>query len=189
MTDKNEQISALMDNETSEPNTLDRLVDDNQAQTKWRRYHLISDTLKDDSDSALPQDFSLRVMAALEQEPTLLSPLPQDTNKLQKAPGKVISMVRNVVQYGIAATVAAAMVLGVQHFNQPQIEQPFSAARVPQIPGVSGGMAPVSLDTRTLTNDDTRVIEQKRRLNSYLNDHREALKQRPSPLQYSKDND
>ena len=73
----------------------------------------------------------------------------------------------------IAASVAVAMIIGVQQFNHSDSEQPFSAA--PPILGVQGGLSPVSLDqTRAVPNVD--ALEQRRRINAFMTDHKQQLR-------------
>lgn len=179
MKDNKELVSALVDGEETHPDAINKLLKEQSLQDAWQRYHLIKDTLQKDDTAPLPLNFSQQVMQAIESEPTVASPA-SVPNNLRKTGAKLIGSMKNVVQYGIAATVAAAMVLGVQHFNQPQIDQTFSAAKVPMIPGVGGGMSPVSLDSSVqLAKPENDEMRQKRRLNHYLQDHRDTLKQRP----------
>ena len=179
MKDNKELVSALVDGEETHPDTLKKLLNEQSLQDAWQRYHLIKDTMQADDTAPLPLDFSQQVMQAIESEPTVASPSSVPSN-LRKTGAKLVGTMRNLAQYGIAATVAAAMVLGVQHFNQPQIDQTFSAAKVPIIPGVGGGMSPVSLDSSVqLAKPENDEMKQKRRLNHYLQDHRDTLKQRP----------
>lgn len=183
MTDKNEQMSAYLDGETASSETLDSLLQDADVKQKWARYHLIKDMLQDERTPSVPFNFSDSVMAKLASEPTILSPSTPDVSPKtlpDTTKAKVVNLFKNVAQYGIAATVAAAMVLGVQHMNEPQQVETFSAARVPVIPGVGGGMAPVSLDsTREVAKGESEEMKQKRRLNLYLQDHKNTLKHRP----------
>jgi sigma-E factor negative regulatory protein RseA len=73
----------------------------------------------------------------------------------------------------IAASVAVAMIIGVQQVNQSEVNQPFNAA--PPIPGIQGGLSPVSFDqTRSIPNSD--AVQQKRRINAYLTDHNQQLR-------------
>jgi sigma-E factor negative regulatory protein RseA len=73
----------------------------------------------------------------------------------------------------IAASVAVAMIIGVQQFNQADVNQPFNAA--PPIPGIQGGLSPVSFDqTRAVSNTD--AIQQKRRINAFMTDHNQQLR-------------
>jgi sigma-E factor negative regulatory protein RseA len=73
----------------------------------------------------------------------------------------------------IAASVAVAMIIGVQQVNQADVNQPFNAA--PPIPGIQGGLSPVSFEqTRSIPNSD--AVEQKRRINAYLTDHKQQLR-------------
>jgi sigma-E factor negative regulatory protein RseA len=73
----------------------------------------------------------------------------------------------------IAASVAVAMIIGVQQVNQPDVNQPFNAA--PPIPGIQGGLSPVSFDqTPAIPNSDW--LEQRRRINAYMTDHNQQLR-------------
>jgi sigma-E factor negative regulatory protein RseA len=72
----------------------------------------------------------------------------------------------------IAASVAVAMIIGVQQFNQTDVEQPFSSAA--PILGIPGGLSPVSFEqTRTVPQND--MVEQKRRINAYIADHQQQM--------------
>jgi sigma-E factor negative regulatory protein RseA len=65
------------------------------------------------------------------------------------------------------------MIIGVQQVNQADVNQPFNAA--PPIPGIQGGLSPVSFDqTRTITNSNE--VEQRRRINSFMTDHKQQLR-------------
>jgi sigma-E factor negative regulatory protein RseA len=65
------------------------------------------------------------------------------------------------------------MIIGVQQVNQADVDQPFNAAA--PIPGIQGGLSPVSFDqTRTVPNFDG--VEQRRRINAYLTDHKQQLR-------------
>ena len=171
---KLENLSAMVDGEQS----LEELQLDAHAEgelvEKWRSYHLIRDGLRKELPPELNFDISSKVSAALENEPTILAP----RKRLHDLPviGHVTPLVRQGGQFALAASVAVAMILGVQQFNQPKPEQPFSSAPALAIPGMQqGGLSPVSLEqTRPLPQTD--ALEQKRRINAYLTDHERQMR-------------
>ena len=78
-------------------------------------------------------------------------------------------------QFAVAASVALAVILGVQHLNQPAPSEPFTTAPTA---GPQGGLAPVSLEqTRTLPrNDMNEVLAKKRKINALIADHEQQVK-------------
>lgn len=72
-----DQISALMDGELEDGEArvlLARLREQRELGHDWHTYHLIGDTLR--QTASLKEDFTIRFSARLEQEPTILSPVP-----------------------------------------------------------------------------------------------------------------
>lgn len=171
MSQKYENLSALMDGEHQHEDGLDAVINDADAMEAWQRYHLIRDGLRKELPEQLNFDISASVAKALEDEPAILAPKPR---KLQDLPviGNVIPLARQAGQFAIAASVAAVMIFGVQQMNQPDPEQPFSVAPTGVI---QGGLAPVSLEqTRALPRND--MAEQRRRINAYLTDHQQQMR-------------
>jgi sigma-E factor negative regulatory protein RseA len=71
----NEQLSALMDSELTEAETLrllGMLKNDVQLKQSWDRYHLLGDALR--KTPQISSDFSAKVMRRLASEPTVLAP-------------------------------------------------------------------------------------------------------------------
>ncbi|GAB3037824.1 sigma-E factor negative regulatory protein [Bowmanella dokdonensis] len=172
---KKESLSALMDGEESANGLFSDIGQDQGLQQTWRNYHLIRDGLRKELPSSLNFDISARVAAAIEQEPAILAP----KKRLRDIPvvGQVIPLVRQGGQFAIAASVAAAMIIGVQQLNQPTPEQPFSSAPALQIPGMqAGGLSPVSLEQTRSLPPAADALEQKRRINAYLTDHQRQMR-------------
>jgi sigma-E factor negative regulatory protein RseA len=70
------KISAMMDGELPDADlgeSLQALRNETEALETWRRYHLISDAMRD--TQVLSSGFSERFAARLEQEPAILSPM------------------------------------------------------------------------------------------------------------------
>jgi len=193
MTQRNiENLSAYMDGDNQEEGFLEELKNDAELQEKWHRYHIIRDGLKQELPTELNLDLSDKIAQALENEPTIMAPVtpkaepkpePAKVSKLAAWFGKasndeksnVKPMVQQTGQFAIAASVAIAVILGYQQFNQPVAEQPFNAAPTIPVTGIQGGLSPVSLEqTRSVPRTD--VVEQRRRLNAYMNDHTQQVR-------------
>lgn len=175
MSQKSEHISALMDGEQQDQTSIDALLNDPQELQTWQRYHLIRDGLRKELPTELNFDISANVAKALEQEMPIVAPKKRKITELPVI-ANVIPLVRQGGQFAVAASVAAVMILGVQQFNQPAVEeQPFNTAPVLRVPGIQGGMSPVSLEqSRALPNQD--ASEQRRRINAYLMDHQQQMR-------------
>ena len=178
-----EQLSALMDGDLSAVAVLDELGMDPALQGTWARYHLIGDAMRGDLPVNLQLDLSDSIMLALEDEPTILAPKPMDTKSpipRSQTGAKVVPLFRRVGQqvgqYAIAASVAAAVIFGVQHY-QGQDGLPVNPV-LNTIP-VGGSAAPVSVHfpqdgnraSRQQGLSEQQVQEQRERINAFLRDH------------------
>jgi sigma-E factor negative regulatory protein RseA len=176
MSQKFENLSALVDGElnasvSSSSDLLKAVKNDADLQQKWKSYHLIRDSLRQELPANINFDIAEKVAQALEGEPAILAP--KKTWRDLPLAGRVVPFAKQGGQMAIAASVAVAMIIGVQQFNQVDINQPFNAA--PPILGIQGGLSPVSFDqTRTITNSD--AVEQRRRINVYMTDHKQQLR-------------
>jgi len=176
MSQKFENLSALVDGEQSasaltSSHVLDAVKNDAELQLKWKSYHLIRDGLRQELPANINFDIAAKVAQALEAEPAILAP--KKTWRDLPLIGSVVPFAKQGGQMAIAASVAVAMIIGVQQFNQGDANQPFNAA--PPIPGIQGGLSPVSFDqTRAIPNSDG--VEQRRRINAYLIDHKQQLR-------------
>ena len=150
---------------------LDAVKNDTELQLKWKSYHLIRDGLRQELPVSINFDIAAKIAQAIEAEPAILAP---------KKTWRDLPLVSNIVpfakqggQMAIAASVAVAMIIGVQQLNQADVIQPFNAA--PPISGIQGGLSPVSFDqTRAIPNSG--AVEQKRRINAYMTDHKQQLR-------------
>ncbi|BBT65244.1 RseA family anti-sigma factor [Aeromonas caviae] len=177
-----EQLSALMDGDLSEIEVLNELGTDPALQDTWSRYHLIGDAMRGDLPVNLQLDLSDSIMLALEDEPAILASKPAQPAAPQVQPaGKVIPFVRRfgqqVGQYAIAASVAAAVIFGVQQY-QGKDGVPTSPV-LNTIP-VGGSAAPVSVHypqdgsrtgVRQQGLSEQQMQEQRERINAFLRDH------------------
>ncbi|WP_323969662.1 RseA family anti-sigma factor [Aeromonas veronii] len=182
-----EQISALMDGDLSDAEVLNELEMDSDLQDIWGRYHLIGDAMRGDLPVNLQLDLSDSIMAALEDEPTILAPKPVETAPVLQpavAPVKtdpnVVPLFRRVGQqlgqYAIAASVAAAVIFGVQQY---QGQDGVPANPVLNTIPIGGSAAPVSVHypqqdgarARQQGLTEQQMQEQRERINAFLRDH------------------
>ncbi|WP_421205956.1 RseA family anti-sigma factor [Aeromonas sp. 601027] len=182
-----EQISALMDGELSDAEVLNELEMDSDLQDTWGRYHLIGDAMRGDLPVNLQLDLSDSIMTALEDEPTILAPKPVETAPVLqpvvapvKTDSNVVPLFRRVGQqlgqYAIAASVAAAVIFGVQHY---QGQDGVPANPVLNTIPIGGSAAPVSVHypqqdgarARQQGLTEQQMQEQRERINAFLRDH------------------
>lgn len=181
MTQQHEKLSAFMDGELDDSGFVDSIKNDSESLAKWRSYHVIRSGLRKEA-SVMPEfDITAQVAAALEQEPTVLAP----KSKWKSLPvvNKVVPFLRQSGQLAVAASVAAAVILGVQQVNQqPAAEEPFTTFQTPVIPGMpQTGMAPVSLEQSNIVpnnraGDSDALLQKRRQINALLADHEQQLK-------------
>jgi sigma-E factor negative regulatory protein RseA len=119
-----EQISAFMDGELHESehaNIIQQICRDDESLNRWQRYHLISDSLRNNLPPAIDNQFAQSVMKALENEPTIFAPAALKHKSTVK---------RKIAGVAMAASVAAVAVIGVQTMNQTKEVAP-SLAEMP----------------------------------------------------------
>ena len=114
-----EQLSSLIDGElddTRQRHAIDALAHDAEARDRWERFHLASDALHGNLAEAIGPRFSTRVMAAIEDEPTILAPpLPRKPSvSIDHAPAARSSFSKRFAGLAVAASVAAIAVMGVE---------------------------------------------------------------------------
>jgi len=181
MTQQHEKLSAFMDGELDDSGFVDSIKNDSESLAKWRSYHVIRSGLRKEA-SVMPEfDITAQVAAALDQEPTVLAP----KSKWKSLPvvNKVVPFLRQSGQLAVAASVAVAVILGVQQVNQqPAAEEPFTTFQTPVIPGMpQTGMAPVSLEQSNIVpnnraGDSDALLQKRRQINALLADHEQQLK-------------
>lgn len=181
-----EQISALVDGEIQDKVLLEQLSDDQALADTFGRYHLYGDALRNDLPQDLQLDLSDKIAMALADEPSLeVAPATQSlrdqaaraeaptqvdsTNVIRPRFGKVSPVLRYIGQFAVAASVSAAVIVGVQQYSQQDLQSPV----LNTIP-LNGGAAPVSLNYQTQSpqqvSEQTR-LEQQRRIHELLMDH------------------
>lgn len=178
-----EKLSALMDGESFDSELLSSLSQDRTLQQSWQSYHLIRDTLRGDVGQVMHLDIADRVAAALEKEPARLVPYAVQESQpqphtWQKMPfwDKVRPWASQITQIGMAACVSLAVIVGVQHYNQPTA--PSNASESPAFTTlpIMGQASPVSLGVpadsfSTGSGQQQQVQEQRKRINAMLQDY------------------
>jgi sigma-E factor negative regulatory protein RseA len=194
-----EKLSALMDGETLDNELFSALSKDAELQKSWESYHLIRDTMRGDVGDVLHFDISARVAAAIENEPqrkiTPLIPEAQpEPSRWEKMPfwHKVRPWAAQITQVGVAACVSLAVIVGVQHYNQPAgVSTESSDSPVFNTLPMMGKASPVSLgvpsDAFDTNSANQQVQDQRRRVNAMLQDYELQRRLHADQLQFETD--
>lgn len=121
---KKEWISALADGELMGDElkrSLDALRNDPSLQESWSRYHLVRDALHSNLESQVMPDLSMRIAAALEDEPVVLAP--QRTHR---------PWIRHAAGIAVAASVTGVAIFGITGMNDEKEGPATIAANQPQ---------------------------------------------------------
>jgi sigma-E factor negative regulatory protein RseA len=176
MTDINEKLSSLIDNENVERKSLDALIHDQEQQKVFSRYQLIGDVMR--NEAVLNIDISDQIMAeiAKEQDLATVTQIIEDPVEL-KTNNNVIPFMKRFGQYAIAASVAGVVVMTSFLTSQPATENNSGIEVLNTIP-FGGGASPVSLQTN---KEQTKQALQERheRLEALLKDHQLQLQIQP----------
>jgi len=110
---KREQLSALIDDELTQEasSVIESLLEDDEAKETWARYHLIGDSLRGHLPGQIG-NISANVSQAIASEPTILAPAKKSANR------KSSDLMKPVMGFAIAASVAAVAIFNVQQANQ-----------------------------------------------------------------------
>lgn len=179
-----QQISAFVDGDKDTASAIDKLKQDDELAQTFGRYNLIGDVMRNDVPEQIHLDLASSISDAIDKEPVVLAPntafsasVQQEQNEENetKSENKVVSLFRPLAQYGLAASFAAALVVGFQ--SQPTDTQVIEPALM--VVPVAGALDPVSIERTTPAINQAAAIEdQKRRINAYILDHAQQLKHR-----------
>lgn len=167
-----EEFSAAIDGELehSELNdTVSKICKDGELKDCWQRYHLIRDALQSNLPNKINFKFSQSVMAAIESEPTVLTPssISNEQSVFDKRLFKkqLTPVMKRVAGLAIAASVAAIAVIGVQSTQGPAFQSEnnqqlatmpsdseFSRLPSADVTSVGATMADVTIADVTITN-------------------------------------
>ena len=162
------QLSSLVDGELDESEcsaALDSVLKNNSHRCCWERYHLIGDAMRRNLPRVVDSQLSVRVMAALKDEPTVLAPPVKSGNSFGK----------QLAGLAVAASVAAVAVFGVQYLYQEDglvksQEQMAKAPVVPMIKRNDFAGRDIQLATESSSHPNVQPMLNPR-LNQYLLDH------------------
>lgn len=183
----NDSLSALVDGEASEfevRRLLDRMEQQSELGQKWQRYHLIRSAIRGERDT-VHTDISAAVMARV-------SGLPSDeyqpdiTNEVTAAVANGDTSPRPggfwkpLVSMATAASVTAAVILGVQGFNREVVTEVADSRPQYSLPGVSASDDFVRAhfgQQRSLAGLEPQgdVIRLSRGLERYIDQHQHML--------------
>ena len=123
-----EQISALADGELGDfqTDTVLAALRHPDGRAAWEIYHQIGDTLRSDETAlTMSPDFSQRLFARLDAEPTIVAPVmaPAAAHETAAVPGAVATSFhkRALKRFALPGMVAAAAVATVAFITTPQL--------------------------------------------------------------------
>jgi sigma-E factor negative regulatory protein RseA len=151
------------------------MISDEEMSDAWGRYHLVGDVIRGEAPDTLSLDLSDKIMAALDNEATVLSP--QVEGAAGKFKATVIQLFKPVGQLAIAASAAGLMILGVQQVNVANEDTLIQSPVIQTIP-LGGTAEPVSLnfEAQEQISQKQQFIERQRKLQSLLTDHEQQVK-------------
>lgn len=177
-----EWVSGAVDGEVDDK-TLAQLSADVDSHDEWQRYHMIGDAMRGELPSTIDLNLFASISAAIELEPTIIAPQTKSNQVVEQTTSgsNVVPFFKQLGQYAIAATVAMVAIVGVQNVNQTNDAE--SPLPVLMTRPLVGSVSPVSYQTGAVQNQQSysneQVIEQRRRINAYIQDH--MLQQRLNP--------
>lgn len=138
-----ERTSSLVDGEFNgqDPHAaVEVLLKDEEARGYWARYHLISDAMKRNLPGGIDRQLSSRVMAALENEATVLAP-PKH---------KFPDLGRRLSGLAVAASVAVVAVFGVRFMYQEAYQEngQMPVSQVAQVSAKNQALAQAQFSTQ-----------------------------------------
>ena len=159
-----ERLSALIDGELTGVeygHAIDEIQLKPELKQRWKRYHIASDGLKKSLPPALLKtDFSVRVMQAVDAEPTVLAP--------RHITYKVNPVTKQLAGLAIAASVTAVAVLGAQSWHVQQSAEPVATVAQAVTPPINNEIRPVA----ALTADNAPLPDHvQSQINQYLLNH------------------
>ncbi|MFC0179463.1 RseA family anti-sigma factor [Thorsellia kenyensis] len=194
-----EALSALMDGEISNHQTANSLINkmnkDADLRNTWSRYHLMRDTLRAEVANSLKLqateeqftalDIADKVAERLKDEPIIFNGSTQAKTKSSKSnvepKRRLNTFGQNVLQFGLAASFAFALIIGVQQINKSDAENTLQFSENPtfntlpiigEATAVSLGVPGSSSDsTHSISQRQLQIQEQRQRINALLQDY------------------
>ena len=170
MQNDHETLSTVVDGEVGslDRQTLVTIASDETSRTTWARYHLIGDVLRDNLTGVTSANFSEQVRAAVDQEPTVLTPGRGHRQWLTPAAG-----------FAVAASVATLAVIGIKQMRPSPLNDTDEIAVVAPAPTVNVAIPVTSVaGTPEILHPVPGSLDNRRRFNGYLvkfNEQRSSL--------------
>ena len=194
MADK-EKISALLDGEDLDQSIINALTVDKNSEQSWHDFNLIGDVMRGDVPQCKEWNIAGNVALALEAEPAHISAVithieavaqPMITEEQPtpfKAKRTLPVWLSQFGQVAVAACVSLAVIVGVQQYDGNGSNLTATTSNdVPVLQTIpfTGKAEPVSLNTSMVDNNQTpsesQLMEQRRRINSMLQDYELQLR-------------
>lgn len=189
MADK-EKLSALMDGEMVDKALIQELELDQESLQTWKNYHLVGDVMRGDAPVRAEWDIAQSVALALDDEPahsrlqsTSVIDFRDTSRESQPSPAQarrqLPAWLSQFGQVAVAACVSFVVILGVQQYGgrDSGVNQNDQLPVLQTIP-LAGSAEPVSLtrDSVERQTSESRVQEQRRRVNALLQDYELQLR-------------
>lgn len=201
MADK-EKISALLDGEDLDQSIINALTVDKNSEQSWHDFNLIGDVMRGDAPQCKEWNIAGNVALALEAEPAHTGAVITHTGAVithieavaqpmiteeQPTPFKAKRTLpvwlSQFGQVAVAACVSLAVIVGVQQYDGNGSNLTATTSNdVPVLQTIpfTGKAEPVSLNTSMVDNNQTpsesQLMEQRRRINSMLQDYELQLR-------------
>lgn len=131
---RNEQLSCFMDGELKDIHAVTNALGNREVHARWHRYHMIRDVLRDSRPVRLSNDFCLRLMQTLENEPIVFNPRTARSRKLPFTK----NILKPVAGLAIAASVATVTVFLLQGVYLAPADAPLTVAvNTPKVDSVA----------------------------------------------------
>lgn len=184
----NDSLSALVDGEASEfevRRLLDRMEQQSELGLKWQRYHLIRSAIRGDRDT-VRADISQAVMEQVKGLPSQAYPPDISAEVTAAVVGGDVAprsgaFWKPIVSMATAASVTAAVILGVQGFNSESVTEVADSRPHYSLPGLSSSdelvRAQFGQERSSLTSltPQADVIRLSRGLERYIDQHQHML--------------
>lgn len=177
-----ENISALMDGELLDSALIHNLSRDKSLQKTWQSYHLVRDVLRSDTSDIIHSDIASRVMAAISDESisdkvtpliTEAQPTPQQWRNTAWWQ-RLHALGGQAGQIAVAACVALAVIVSVQHYRTDTDTTAESETPVFNTLPMMGQASPVSLGVPSVgipASNQQLKQDQYRRAGALLQDY------------------
>ncbi len=157
-----ETLSIIVDSEleTPDPCNLESIATDHELRSKWARYHLIGDVLRDNLTDVAPAHIADGIRTEIEREPTIF--IPQRSRHPWLKP---------IAGLAIAASIASLAVIGVKRSDVDSAVNDVTVSAT-AVKLSDDQVAKILERPITVTQDDINPVpgspHTKRRLNGYL---------------------